>query len=293
MFPEYDLKLLNYEGAAFVAIYSGSCVDDPLPASGFKIGGSYSAKNPDQIDQLATCISKEYQTATGLPFTYEVINAESASYHIFRDVSGNTPAVRLEMGSLKTDRKILVDQADKTADGIVAGIICYLKGQAVPINEQVPFCVPAGARFGQEISRMPWFVSSLLLAGLFLFFHSGITAAAAQESNAVAPVHLQAQTTPVPTAARQRNRAVADPQPDARQVLRRLFCPFLGHSGGSRAGQHLLDRGGPEHTNFKPYRGDQIINTFLISSGTMLSRRSQHLSYLAQIQPIYHARPRL
>jgi N-acetylmuramoyl-L-alanine amidase len=129
MFPEYDLKLLNYEGAAFVAIYSGSCVDDPLPASGFKIGGSYSAKNPDQIDQLATCISKEYQTATGLPFTYEVINAESASYHIFRDVSGNTPAVRLEMGSLKTDRKILVDQADKTADGIVAGIICYLKGQ--------------------------------------------------------------------------------------------------------------------------------------------------------------------
>lgn len=128
-FPEYDLKLLNYEGAAFVAIYSGSCADSPIPPSGFKIGGSFSAQNPEQIDQLATCIAQEYQAATNLPFTYEVISAENTSYHIFRDVSGNTPAVRLELGSLKTDRRILVDQAEKAADGIVAGILCFLNSE--------------------------------------------------------------------------------------------------------------------------------------------------------------------
>jgi hypothetical protein len=36
--------------------------------------------------------------------------------------------VLLEMGSMKTDRKVLVDQSDKTADGIVAGIVCYING---------------------------------------------------------------------------------------------------------------------------------------------------------------------
>ncbi len=130
MFPEYDLNFLNYEGLAFIAIYSGSCVESPLPPSGFKVGGSFSAQNPDLVDRLATCISQEYQAATNLPFTYEVISAEHASYHIFRDISANTPAVRLEMGSLKTDRTLLVDQAEKTADGIAAGILCYLNNRS-------------------------------------------------------------------------------------------------------------------------------------------------------------------
>lgn len=129
LFPEYDLDLLNYEGAALIAIYSGSCVESPPPPSGFSIGGSYSAQNPEQVDQLATCLAQEYQQATGLPFTYEVINAEHASYHIFRDISVNTPAVRLELGSLNTNRSVLVNQADKTAGGIVAGIQCFLKGE--------------------------------------------------------------------------------------------------------------------------------------------------------------------
>ncbi len=129
LFPEYDLELLNYEGAAFIALYSGSCAENPLPPSGFSIGGSYSAQNPEQVDQLATCLAQEYQQATGLPFNYEVINAEDASYHIFRDISVNTPAVRLEMGSLKSDRKVLIDQPDQVAEGIVAGIQCFLTAE--------------------------------------------------------------------------------------------------------------------------------------------------------------------
>ena len=129
LFSEYDLDFLNYEGAAFIALYSGSCAEDPLPSSGFAIGGSYDATNPDEIDNLATCISKEYQDGTSLPFTYEVINADHTSYHIFRDISSVTPAVRLEMGSLKTDRQVLIDQAQSTAEAIVSGIMCYLENK--------------------------------------------------------------------------------------------------------------------------------------------------------------------
>ncbi len=126
LFPEYDLTMLNYEGAAFVALYSGSCAESPQPPSGFSIGGSFTAQNPELVDQLATCLAQEYQQATGLPFTYEVINAEDASYHIFRDISLNTPAVRLEMGSLKSDRAVIIDNPEKAAQGIVAGIQCFL-----------------------------------------------------------------------------------------------------------------------------------------------------------------------
>ena len=57
-----------------------------------------------------------------------MIGTDNAAFHIFRDISPDTAAVLLEMGSMKTDRKVLIDQSDKTADGIVAGIVCYING---------------------------------------------------------------------------------------------------------------------------------------------------------------------
>jgi len=78
---------------------------------------------------LAVCLSEEYQKSTGLPFAYEVLNPDHPSFHIFRDIHAETPAVMIEVGSLKTDRSIVVSQAGKVTDGIVAGIICYLDSQ--------------------------------------------------------------------------------------------------------------------------------------------------------------------
>jgi len=129
VFPEYDLALLNYKSAAFLAIYSGSCSDSPLPPSGFKVATSLTAQVPERVNQLAVCLSEEYQKTTGLPFTYEVLNPDHPSFHIFRDIHAETPAAMIEVGSLKTDRSILVSQAGKVTDGIVAGIICYLDSQ--------------------------------------------------------------------------------------------------------------------------------------------------------------------
>jgi len=129
VFPEYDLSLLNYHSAVFVAIYSSSCVDSPQPPSGFKVASSLTAQIPDKVNQLAVCLSEQYQKATKLPFTYEVLNPDHLSYHIFRDIHAETPAVLIEVGSLKTDRSIIVGQAGKVSDGIVSGILCYLNGQ--------------------------------------------------------------------------------------------------------------------------------------------------------------------
>lgn len=130
IFPEFDLALLNYHSAAFVAVYSGSCADSPLPPSGFKVGTSLTAQNPEIVNNLAICVSEAYQEKTRLPFRYEVLNPDHPSYHIFRDIHIETPAILIETGSLKTDRTILTNQAETVAEGIVSGILCFLDLQS-------------------------------------------------------------------------------------------------------------------------------------------------------------------
>jgi N-acetylmuramoyl-L-alanine amidase len=126
VFPEYDIALLNYQSAAFVAIYAGSCEESPLPPSGFKVATSLTAQNPDSVNALAICLSESYGEAINIPFTYEILNPDHPSYHIFRDIHSQTPAVMIETGSLKTDRTILINQADRVAEAIAAGILCFL-----------------------------------------------------------------------------------------------------------------------------------------------------------------------
>ena len=126
VFPEYDIALLNYQSAAFVAIYAGSCAESPLPPSGFKVASSLTAQNPDPVNALAICLSESYGEVINIPFSYEILNPDHPSYHIFRDIHSQTPAVMIETGSLKTDRTILVNQADRVAEAIAAGILCFL-----------------------------------------------------------------------------------------------------------------------------------------------------------------------
>ncbi len=129
LFPEFDLALLNYEADALVAVYSGSCVQAPPPPSGFKIGMSLTAENPEKANDLAVCLAESYQNYTQLPFTFEVINPDHSSYHIFRDLHPNTPAVLIEIGALSTDRELITNQSNSIAEGIAAGITCYIENK--------------------------------------------------------------------------------------------------------------------------------------------------------------------
>jgi N-acetylmuramoyl-L-alanine amidase len=127
LFPEFDLELLNYEADALVAVYSGSCLQSPPPPSGFKIGTSLTAKNPEEVNNLAVCLAENYQNYTQLPFSYEIINPDHSSYHIFRDIHPNTPAVLIEIGALSTDRDLITNRSNSIAEGIAAGITCYIE----------------------------------------------------------------------------------------------------------------------------------------------------------------------
>jgi len=127
LFPEFDLNLLQYQGRALVAIYSGSCVETPPPESGFLIGTSLTAQNPDRVNLLATCLGESYQSRTRLPFSYEIINPDHFSYHIFNDIHSDTPAVLIEIGSLKADREVILGSTSAVVEGITDGIICFIE----------------------------------------------------------------------------------------------------------------------------------------------------------------------
>jgi len=127
LFPEFDLDLLNYEADALVAVYSGSCLQAPPPPSGFKIGTSLTAENPEKANDLAVCLAENYQDYTNLPFTYEIINPDHSSYHIFRDIHPNTPAILIEIGALSTDRDLITNRSNSIAEGIAAGITCFVE----------------------------------------------------------------------------------------------------------------------------------------------------------------------
>lgn len=129
LFPEFDERLFGYEADALIAIYAGSCEVNPMPPSGFRVGSSLTVENLDAVDMLSSCLATSYQTQTGLPFVFEVIGAEHPSYHIFRDISPNTPAVRFEIGALSTDANLIFKESGSVISGIAEGLECYFSDE--------------------------------------------------------------------------------------------------------------------------------------------------------------------
>jgi N-acetylmuramoyl-L-alanine amidase len=118
---ELDARLFFYRGDAFVSIHTDSCQAN---LSGFKVappdGGSAASQ------RLAECLWNEYEAASGLPRHPSTITRNMTEYHAFRKLAPGTPAAIIELGFLGTDRALLVDEPERLADGVAAGIICFL-----------------------------------------------------------------------------------------------------------------------------------------------------------------------
>jgi len=128
---EYDLNLINYKADALVSIHTRSCTDSSAAVSGFTIGSRISAQETEKTNQLAVCLAEQYSQNTGLAFNYLVVPDDQVNSHTFLDINAQTPAVQIETGSLAVDRAILMEGSDRAANGITAGILCYLKSQGL------------------------------------------------------------------------------------------------------------------------------------------------------------------
>jgi N-acetylmuramoyl-L-alanine amidase len=122
LLQEFDPRLRGYQADAFVSIHADSCEVD---LSGYKVasleGGS------DASGRLADCLWERYGSTTSLPPHPNTITYDMSRYHAFREISSKTPAVIIEIGFLKADRELIADHPDRAAQGIVAGLDCFLQ----------------------------------------------------------------------------------------------------------------------------------------------------------------------
>jgi len=60
------------------------------------------------------------------------------SYHAFDEIHTETTAAIIETGFLNLDRQILTENPDLIAQGIVDGLICYIRNENVTIPTPAP-----------------------------------------------------------------------------------------------------------------------------------------------------------
>ena len=125
LLAEFDPFLQGYEADALVSLHSDSCIPG---ASGFKAARAWNSFIPEVEDRLLACLYQEYEGATGLQPHQWSITPDMHGYHVFGEVAPETPAVIIEMGFMADDAELLRHRQDIIAQGIVAGIECFLEG---------------------------------------------------------------------------------------------------------------------------------------------------------------------
>lgn len=136
LLAEYDPKLYNYTASALVSLHADSCV---WSANGFKVAGSKWSAVPLENQRLVECIWVEYEAETRLPRHEMGITLNMTNYHVFSEINPETPAAILEMGFISTDRRILLQEPERAAQGIVNAIECLLG----PTTPSTPTPTPA------------------------------------------------------------------------------------------------------------------------------------------------------
>ncbi len=135
LLQEFDKKLFEYQGLALVSIHNDSCEYINDEATGFKVAAALSDLFPEKSNRLTACMVNRYQAITGLHYHSNTITNDMTNYHAFTEINANTPAAIIEAGFLNLDRQILTQQTDLVAQGIAAGILCYVRNEAVPQTE--------------------------------------------------------------------------------------------------------------------------------------------------------------
>ena len=128
---EFDDRLVEYRAAALVSVHADVCTPLGPEATGFKVAPSVASTVPDVAQRLVACIADRYERTTDLRFHPGSITLDMTDYHSFYEIHHQTPALIIETGFLYLDRDFLTKNPEKAAQGIVAGILCYLNQEPV------------------------------------------------------------------------------------------------------------------------------------------------------------------
>lgn len=131
LLQEFDPRLNGYQAAALVSIHNDSCTYVNEEATGFKVAAAQSSRDPNLASRLTACLFDRYGRVSGLPFHAGSITNDMTGYHAFDEIDPRTTAAIIETGFLYWDYDILTQRPDLIADGVVAGIMCFVNNESV------------------------------------------------------------------------------------------------------------------------------------------------------------------
>ena len=131
LLDEFDARLAGYQALAVVSVHNDSCAFINEQATGYKVAGALDTGAPDKATRLVACLTERYASETGMPFHANTITPDMTSYHTFYEVAATTPIAIIETGFLNMDRRILTEEPQRVAQGIIDGILCYVLNEPV------------------------------------------------------------------------------------------------------------------------------------------------------------------
>lgn len=130
LLSEFDSRLTQYQAIALISIHNDTCEYISNEATGFKVAAALETAYPEKTDRLTACLIDRYAATTGLIYRSGNTN-DMTNYHAFTEVNTETPAVIIETGFLNLDQQILTTRPDLIADGIVNGLLCYIRNESI------------------------------------------------------------------------------------------------------------------------------------------------------------------
>ncbi len=126
LLEEFDDRLEGYQAAVLLSIHLDSCEYINDLATGYKVASALSDQNMATSQRLTTCLSEQYGEVTGLAYHAGSVTDDMTYYHAFAEINPQTPAAIIEAGFLNMDYQMITENPELIADGIVAGLLCFL-----------------------------------------------------------------------------------------------------------------------------------------------------------------------
>ena len=138
LMSEFEEKLSLYQGIALISIHADTCDFISDEANGFKVAAAIHSAYPEKAARLTACMSDRYAATTGLKYLANATTNDMTYYHAFDEITTETTAAIIETGFLNLNRQILTEKPDVIAQGIVDGLMCFIRNETVTSTQPVP-----------------------------------------------------------------------------------------------------------------------------------------------------------
>ncbi len=138
LLDEFDDRLIDFRGILLISLHADSCEYINDTATGFKVAAALSESKFEDSEKLISCISQRYTEKTGMTFHYQSVTTDMTYYHAFDEINPQTTAAIIETGFMNLDRQMLTDKAELLAEGVVAGLVCYLNNEQLQSPQPTP-----------------------------------------------------------------------------------------------------------------------------------------------------------